>query len=101
VARPLIRWRNYEVGTASLRFVLQGLVRCCLYYEGFDELKPGAAGRIVPTLRKQREEWGAQFIFCADNLKAGPPAYCTTNVSFAVRVRLTAPEVKVSVTLKL
>jgi len=40
----------------------------------FHEIKLGAVGCIVPTLRKEREEWGTHFVFCAGSLKAGPPA---------------------------
>jgi hypothetical protein len=38
------------------------------------EVKPGAAGGIVPTLRKEREEWGTHFVPSACDLKDGPPA---------------------------
>ncbi len=40
----------------------------------FHEIKPGAVDCIVPTLRKECEEWGTHFVFCAGSLKAGPPA---------------------------
>jgi hypothetical protein len=57
-----------DEGAPSLRF-LQGRERCCLYHEIFDKAKPGAAGRIPPTLRKEREEWGTRFLFCAGDFK--------------------------------
>ena len=43
----------------------------------FHEIKLGAVGCIVPTLRKEREEWGTHFVFCAGSLKAGPPGWAT------------------------
>jgi hypothetical protein len=32
------------------------------------------------TLRKEREEWGTHFVFCAGSLKAGPPALQLSNL---------------------
>jgi hypothetical protein len=32
--------------------------------EIFGEVKPGGASRIVPTLRKEREESGTHFLIC-------------------------------------
>jgi hypothetical protein len=33
------------------------------------EIKTGAVSRIVPTLRKEREEWGTHFISCVGEWK--------------------------------
>jgi hypothetical protein len=35
-----------------------------VYDEIFEEVNTGAASRIVPTLRKVREEWGTHFVVC-------------------------------------
>jgi hypothetical protein len=39
--------------------------------------QPDAASLIVPTLRKEREEWGTHFLFGAGDLKAGRRAEIT------------------------
>jgi len=62
------------MGAPSLRF-LQGRVRYSLYHEIFGEVKIGAAIRIAPTLRKEREEWGTHFIFCAAIQRLGHPPF--------------------------
>ena len=72
MARPLkvaqsawpILSRFEAVGALSVRF-LKGRVRCCLHHGSFAEAKSGPTGRIAPTLRKKREEWGSHFVFCA------------------------------------
>jgi hypothetical protein len=33
------------------------------------EIKTGAAGRIVPTLRQEREEWGTHLVWSCPRLK--------------------------------
>ncbi len=57
VAEPLKLPKSNHSGAPLLRF-LQGRVRCYLYDEIFAENKNGAASGIVPTLRREREEWG-------------------------------------------
>jgi hypothetical protein len=64
VAQPWNAEVTTIVGAPLLRF-LQGRVRCCLYDEIFDGDQNGAASCIVPTLRKEREEWGTHFVVSA------------------------------------
>jgi hypothetical protein len=44
-----------------------------LYDEIFDGDQNGTARRIVPTLRKEREEWGTHFVVSAGE-RLGHPA---------------------------
>jgi len=57
---------------APLLGSLQGRERRCLSHEIFDKAEPGAASRIVPTLRKEREEWGTHFLIRGGDSKAVP-----------------------------
>jgi hypothetical protein len=56
-------------------------------------VKPGAAIRIVPTLRKKREEWGTRFMFSASDLKDGPPRH---PLGLAYLLRRTRSERRIS-----
>ena len=71
----LILGGTTKMGAPSLRF-LQGRVRYCLYHVISAESKSGAACGIVPTLRKEREEWGTQSLGRASEItRAGPPGW--------------------------
>jgi hypothetical protein len=64
------------LGDPSLGF-LQGRVRCFRTHKIFGRVQPAAARRIVPTLRKRREEWGIHRFGRAYGLESvsHPPSY--------------------------